>query len=229
MAKLIEACRYGDYNTVVEQLHNGADPNAQYHGDVPLLAACRCDYLGIVKALLAASANPNAIIDDANVFYSFILCFTDTPLLAACRCGSLDVVEALLEANADPNCSNREGVCPLLVAAHEGNVDIVLSLLRAGADPNKSCLVLREYFNQDVDVDYENLFFLSESQHVTNVTPLMLTYNSKVVDALVNANADVNRRSGGGRTALFFAAYMGRDSAVKALLAAGADPNIADD
>jgi len=48
------------------------------------------------------------------------------------------------------------------------------------------------------------------------------------VEALCGRGADVDARAADGRTALFVAAYTGRESVVRTLLAAGAEPGRAD-
>src|SRR3954463_6935603 len=52
--------------------------------------------------------------------------------------------------------------------------------------------------------------------------------DAKAVKELLTRGVDVNARTRYGATALWFAAYKGRDEVVRVLLAGKADPNIAD-
>ena len=128
-----------------------------------------------------------------------------TPLLTAIDRGDLQAVDRLIAAGANVRAANREGVTPLAMACLEGHLAIVDRLLKAGADPNE--------------------------RGPNGETPLMFaTRNGRVdvIGRLIAARADVNAREAlRGTTALMWAAEQRHPEAVKALLAAGADPGIA--
>lgn len=84
------------YRDVVEQLlASGHDPNVEQGGSSPLAMACFHRKVPIVRALLAAGANPNFRAQ------------TDTaPLVYAITSGSkraIEMVRMLLDAGADPD------------------------------------------------------------------------------------------------------------------------------
>lgn len=84
-------------------------------------------YPELVKAILAAGANPNEVHETA------------TPLLIAVGKGDKQIIKILLDAGADPNGKGDQlmGVTPLGRLAHFGNnTEIAQMLLDAGADIN---------------------------------------------------------------------------------------------
>jgi ankyrin repeat protein len=91
----------------------------------PLLWSCFRgavgDQLPVVRALLAAGADPNSTVnDDASC------------LIFAAQCGKVGLVEALVAAGADPN-MDVDGVTPLMQAARDGDEDVIAALQRLGA------------------------------------------------------------------------------------------------
>jgi ankyrin repeat protein len=114
-----------------------------------------------------------------------------------------DLVQALA-AGACPNQSKGAGVSLLHQRARNGEAQAVAALLRAGADID--CLT---GFNCD--------------------TPLHFSTNPEVIRLLVEAGLSVDSTDGCGRTALHCA--VGEHAsleAAEALLACGAEPNVAD-
>ena len=93
----------------------------------PLLAAAEFGDLGMVKALLAAGANPKEVDPDK----ISVLAWSAIE-------DRLDIVHALTQAGASVNAVDRFGWTPLLYAAaiDSGHADMVTALLKAGADPN---------------------------------------------------------------------------------------------
>jgi ankyrin repeat protein len=164
-----------------------------------------------------------------------------TALLLAVREGHLPVVEALLTGGADINqTSGGDHTSPLLMAAINGQYDVALRLIAAGADPNVAS-----------DAGATPLYgVLNKEWAPTSRTPQpayhlqqKATY-LEVADALLKAKADPNARlkrslwyttynrdnlrvDFAGATPFFRAAYATDVPAMKLLLAAGADPQIA--
>ena len=130
-------------------------------------------------------------------------CFT--PLHLAAESGDESGVRNALEsydANTDDLCETK--VYPLMLAAHSGCLECVSLLLDAGAIP-------------------------SVRHHAHGATPLISAASQghgDVVQALLSHGAQVDERDDRNLTALWFACEAGRTSAVRHLLAAGADPTI---
>ena len=210
---LADAAKTGDWARVRQLVADGADVRAaQGDGTTALHWAAYRQAADIVELLTGAGADVNAV-NDLGV----------TPLWAACEHGSLDVVERLLQAGADPDVALLSGETPLMTAARSGHPIVVERLLDAGAD--------------------------TEARGPRGQTALMWAAaqaHPVVVDVLLRHGADVTARSDvrveivktspepwnpeyitewrrGGYTPLLFAARVGSPSAVRSLLAHGAD------
>ena len=125
-----------------------------------------------------------------------------TPLTLAAGRGDASSVEALLDAGADPNTTLPEGETALMTAARTGAVDVLRLLLDRGADPRA-----REGWRGQTA-----LHWAAAENH------------ARAIHTLVERGADVDERSAAGWSALLYAVRAGRGDAVRALLAAGADP-----
>jgi len=94
--------------------------------DTPLIRAARNGDLEVLRALLAAGADPDLADAAGNRW---------TPLKHAVHKGQAGATLLLLEAGADADRHGDDGVTALIMAAAYGNVDIVRMLLERGADP----------------------------------------------------------------------------------------------
>lgn len=216
---LVEAAQNGNKAGVQLALRNHADVNAaEPDGTTALQWAAQMDDLEIADILLAAGAYANAANN-----------YGVTPLALACTNGSAAMIEKLLRAGADPNSKLREGETALMTASRTGKLDAVQVLLKHGADVNA-----KETWRGQTA-----LMWAAAEGHV------------EVVQALLKAGADMHARSkappvpinpdapkpAAGKppaaraprptdfTPLLFAVRNGHIPVVKALLAAGADPN----
>lgn len=81
--------------------------------------------VGLVKSLLAAGADVNAVSEGGK-----------SALIRATTRGYLDIVRVLLAAGADVNAKKENGATALIVAVFLGYADIVRVLLASGADPD---------------------------------------------------------------------------------------------
>ncbi len=155
-----------------------------------------------VKKLIAAKADL-----DAKDRYG------RTPLIWAANCDP-NIALALLGAGADVRPAGTDGLTALHMAAREGFADVAKALIAAKADTNA-----RNEFER---------------------TPLHLAARegyAEIVSLLLAGKADVNARDIDGETPLLTLmlvdVWMGDgidpDAAVKALIAAGADPMATDD
>jgi ankyrin repeat protein len=123
--ELFEAVAAGDDKTLGDLLSIGGNASARQpsSGMTLLHKAVKRDHLGMVKALLAAGAAPNAV-DKTGA----------TPLLVAAEIGNPSMADALLSHGADPKIADSLlGALPLHVACAKDHDHFVASLLRAGA------------------------------------------------------------------------------------------------
>jgi uncharacterized protein len=127
-----------------------------------------------------------------------------TPLSQACTNGSVAFVNLLLKAGANPDTPIGTGETPLMTCARVGEVDAVRALLVRGADVNA-----RE-----------------PTQHQTAVMWAAAERHPNVLQALIEARADLAAHTKMGFTALHFAARAGDIESVRTLVAAGVDVNI---
>ena len=127
-----------------------------------------------------------------------------TPLSQACTNGSTALVNLLLNAGAKPGTPVGTGETPLMTCARAGAVDAVRALLVRGADVNAQ----------------------EPTQHQTALMWAAAEQHPKVLQALIEARADLTAHTKMGFTALHFAARAGDMESVRTLLAAGADVNI---
>jgi ankyrin repeat protein len=126
-----------------------------------------------------------------------------TPLSLACTNGNGEAIDLLLKAGADPNASLPGGETPLMTAARTGIVGAVKALLSHGAHVD----------SKDERRGQTALMWAAAEGHAA------------VVQALIDAHADVHARVPSGFTPLLFAVREGRIEAVRVLLKAGADVN----
>lgn len=126
-------------------------------------------------------------------------------LFDAVAAGDVDRVRALLAAGADRNARNAEGATALMLAAHAGNLGLVNALIEAGADVNALDErgwgpLSRAVYNADLDRGFAD-----------------------VVQALIDAGANLEAPIGFGVRPLMLAAGYGETAVVETLLRAGAD------
>ena len=127
----------------------------------------------------------------------------ETPLIWAINAGQEAIALLLLEhgAKASPKLPHP----PLFYACKEGMTAVVKELLRRGASPNLAVPFIEE--------DEAMLHVAARFGHIP------------IVEALLDAGADVNEPSENEETAIFPAAYWARPDLVRLLIKRGADVN----
>jgi ankyrin repeat protein len=213
---LLEAAESGDRATVLRLLaEKGANPNALGpDGTTAIMWAAHHDDLALVQALIKAGANVNL----RNRFGT-------SALTEAAIIGSAPVIDALLKAGADPNSKNPEGETPLMAVARSGKVEAAKRLLDAGADINaketwgeQSALMWAAAQSQA-----EMVKFLASRGAGVNARGIIRQWERKVITE--PRPKDMNK---GGFTPLLYAAREGCVECARHLIAAKADPDLAD-
>ena len=206
------ACTNRSAAMVKKLLEAGANPNLPLlrTGEIPLMTCARTGNVNAVKSLVAHGADVNAKETRRG----------QTVLMWAVAEKHLEVARALIEHGADVHARSKGGFTPLLFAARQGSVDLARILLAAGA-------IVNEAAPEDGSV----LVVAAASSH--EALSLFLLENG----------ADPNAADSFGITALHYAVQKGLSDIsfvtytsyllpppnmpelVKALLAAGANPN----
>lgn len=160
----------------------------------------RADGAEMVRALLAAGADPNASSRDLLHPYP-------TPLLAAIAAGNADSARVLIEHGADVHARSRQipqstGRTALMLAASTGLVDVARLLIERGAQV-------------DARAGESGVLIDAACQDDPALLDLLLAHG---------ASQDV--RDGYGRSPLMLAASCLKPDAVRRLLQAGAVPDL---
>src|SRR5665213_312509 len=166
---------------------NAADPCQE---ETALMWASAEGHLEVVKALLAAGADPN---QKAHV--STITTRKDadhpsggfTALMFAVRNGHEDVVKALIQGGADLKATNADGATPTVIAIVNDRFDLAKELLDLGADPNDGALFFAvDMHDATTDMRAHDGSRL-QPNHPNKLTALGL------VKVLLDLKADVNK------------------------------------
>lgn len=222
-------------NLATELLDKGASVDAQDRlGARPLSHAARAGHLDMVDLLLARGAP----VDARNLAGS-------TALYFAAERGQVAIVQRLIDRGADVNLAGRSGASAVAAAAYAGRDMVVRVLLAHGADGRKAddtgkppavyaaaggqLGIVKQLLALDIDVNarYANdLTLLMWASGPDEAVPEPQAL--EVVSYLLDSGAKVDNRDARGRTALMIAAEGNHPAIVRALLAHGADPALAD-
>ena len=236
---LMEAARRGNLETVRALLSNKANPNAQESngGQTALMWALSQRQSAVVEALLKGGADVHA--GSKSGF---------TPLMFAAQQGDADSARILLGAGAKPNDAQpKTGLTPLMIASAMGHAKAVDVLLDNGADPNLvdangyAALhhVVRDsdYGINPASKDAVLTIVKSLLKHGANPNLRLKQDKEKAAEEIRNGSVQAiyGKRSAvtvteiilQGATPLLLAAEVNNLDVIKALVEAGADPNIA--
>ncbi|CAC5406542.1 ANK [Mytilus coruscus] len=186
-------------------LNYGADPNDNVGDDIPLIAACRQNNIGLATLLLYSGANANVTNSEENSILH-ILCSVFSDERADAFIG-----EALIQAGADPKssdnifCLHFAVTNRLLRSRSTPWVNFVCLLLDKGACPNEF------------------------RGNVSNLIEVTVKKNILLVEKILRHGGDVNFADNSKRTALHYACIlknaMDRDEIIDKLVEFGADLN----
>ncbi len=152
------------------------------------------------RQLLAKGANPNETDDKGR-----------TPLHIAAHRRNVEIAQILVKGGANPRAKDARGYDMIAIAAVQNDVRFLQTAIKLGADPKAS-------------IGSWGGIALNTAAHLGH---------TDVVKTLIAAGAPVNHRNKAGWTPLIETIVLGDGKAgvqasVAALLAGGADPNIAD-
>jgi hypothetical protein len=183
----------------------------------PLMEACCGSYPNVVKVLVEAGADVNAVSATHN-----------TALIYASAAGQLECVKELLRSGrCELDVRNENGHCALMEAATAGYLDIVKALVEAGATPlsvldnmdfKESALTLAAYRGHVDVVAYlltvmPNSADRAEELH-TALMEAAMDGHIEVARVLINAGAPVNLPSDSFESPLTLAACGGHNELV---------------
>ena len=237
---LIHAIGTNNDEMVTKLLEAGADVNiiSPQTGDTALSTASSMGYVGYVKQLIEAGADINQPEGQSCM----------TPLMEAARSGNIEIVKLLVEAGADVNAKQFMygqdiGYNALKYAHESGNEEVAQLLIDHGAEEpvvqqqTANTAPMTNSLDQalmagNVEKVKE---FLANGANPNTLIPgvgsaLLFACtlgNAEIVQALVDAKADVNSLSNDtGFTPLMMACQLGNKAIVEILVNAGADVNI---
>jgi len=230
---LFNASCSGDERTVAEIIADGECdvnfPNPEYSGSTPLHAASQNGHVEIVRVLIRAGGNVNAVKTDS---------YAHTPLFVAVSNGRASVVDLLIKAKASVNYHRRGGPTCLMIACQKGFGGLVRRLIQGKADVNiaiddeiqETALTIAAFSGKSAEVLDALLFADANINYARadGVTALIAASQNGSIDAVriltrnkANVNAVANDHL--GSTALTLACQQGFDQVVECLLIAGAN------
>ena len=203
------ACLNASVAMVDLLLGAGADPNlARTSGVTPLMIAARVGQIEVVRRLLRAGADPTAAEKTRG----------QTALMWAIAENQTPVASVLLETGGGATVRSRNGFTPLLFAAQQGNLDVARLLLSAGAD-------VREAAPDGIGGDTNARALFKEDTEASALLVAIDSGHAAMAHFLLARGADPNH-DGAGRTPLHAAVQRQMPEVVRALLEAGADPDV---
>ncbi len=164
----------------------------------------------------------------------------DTPLMVAVKTGRKDVVELLLQNNVNVDISKENGMTALMMAAISGNNEVLELLISKGADVNRkdhfdnTALIYAIKFGHLICVNTlinSKNIVLDIDHDSSQTTELMVAAalgNERIVEALLNKGADINKKNVQKMDPLMFAVNKNNKTIVELLIQKGALVNEAD-
>jgi len=207
-APLNAALAQGHLDIALFLLDRGAEVDNRGKADqTGLYIASSRGYAGIVRSLIDASAELNAIYKDHDEDGNIV---KRTPLHVAIYEEHRDIAILLLDHGADTEIRSSANQTALYMASSRGHADVVRALIDCGADLNVQC---DDWMDDVVDVTWTPLHAAIYDEH------------RDVALLLLEGGADTESRNSGDETALYMASSRGCADIVWQLISHGADLN----
>ena len=212
---LPELVELGQRDAALAQIRENADVNERsVDGTTALHWAAHHGDLGLVTELLEYGADADVVND-----------YGATPMSAAAVEANPAIVAALLDAGADVESANAEGQTALMVVARTGRVETAALLLEHGADPNAT-----------ENWGGQSALMWAAAQSQPDMIRLLLEHGAEANgfgrahgwERLVTAEPRIKIMHEGGFSPLLYAAREGCVDCLSALVAGGADTELAD-
>lgn len=214
-AELLDAAEEGSAPAVIAALADGADVNERSaDGTTAIMFAAYYGDFDLVEALIESGAN-----------VSLQNQFGTSAITEAAIIGHTEILRALLAAGADPNFENPDGETPIMAVARTGNIEAAKVLLDAGADINAredwggQSAIMWAAARSNADM----VRLLAANGADLDARGVVRQWARKIITE--PRPKDLNK---GGFTALLYAAREGCVDCARALVEAGADPDLAD-
>ncbi|BDB70574.1 hypothetical protein Cthiooxydans_29860 [Comamonas thiooxydans] len=192
--QLLAAAAQGDVVAVRDLLAGNAPVDVQdARGNTPLLLATAANHIEVARSLLMHGASPN--IQNQ---------MQDSAYLLAGAQGRLEIVRMTISYGADLKSTNRYGGTALIPACERGHLETAQALIAAGVNVNH--------------VNRLGWTCLMEAVVLSDGGPR----HQAIIQALIDAKADLNLPDKDGVTALAHARQRGQKAVVHMLQAAGA-------
>jgi ankyrin repeat protein len=248
---LMTAARTGNVDAAKVLLDHGAkvDAREEWHHQTALMWAVAERHPAMVRELIARGADVNAR-SQVNAWErqntmepreKWLPLGGLTPLLFAAREGCLGCAQVLAEAGADLQVQDPHGVSAPLMAIINGHFDVAAYLIDKGADPNLADDTGRTALFSAVDFNTVPQSNRPAPPGIIEQEVSALSLISKLIEKGANVNAQLTRQQPyrakldrgddtmftTGTTPLLRAAKAADIPAMKLLMAAGADVNLA--
>ena len=211
-------------------IEKGADPNTVVNentGQTLLMWVAQNGHNELVEVLIEAGADINTTsiqkmtalnyainankLDAIKLFIengidpdTVIDKYETTLLMWAARNGHNDLVEALIEAGADINTTSIQKMTALNYAINANNLDAIKLFIENGIDPD---MVIDKY-------ETTLLMWAAKNGH------------NELVEVLIKAGADINKKDKIGESALITACFWEQPKIAKIIINAGGNVNI---
>lgn len=202
--------------------------------DQPILTALLDSDFELASRLIGEGNDPNEV----NAEYGW------TPLQVVSFNGNIELAQSLVRAGARINDACNDGWTPLIIAAREGHLELSKFLVESGADifvvsrtalsPHGAAELsgnheLLEYIENKIHESDIGTLYINQRGHLSTLLAAAHSGDAYAVTAVLREGSNPNQRSSSdGITALMLASTVGADLAMRALLEAGADPDLKD-
>ena len=224
---LLVAASRGNIGLVKLFIEHGAFVNASdMFGNTPILISLHKNFDDITEFLLSKDADLNKANNSG-----------ETPLIVAAKKGHIKFVKVFVEKGAAIDAADKNGDTALILAKRENRHDVVLYLLNQNAliekrseqDELLAYATLNSY--HDIAANLIQRQISVNRRFPDGLFPLWYSVrngDTKMIDMLLAAGADLEAKSKDGETVLLYACLKREEQVVLTILEKGANFNIID-